>query len=174
LNSPDDSVECVAPHPSRGLWVICVLIGSAVLLMWAAGRIKPLVIYPLLVGSVLGVWARSASAVCQMPRLRWWTILPTCCAMAVTIGSFALAAQRLAADIKPANPLAEQLLKQFEQQPQPASIAPRAASPFWSYLHERYRSPTFMRTGTWLIAELLVAAMACLAVMKISWPARSS
>lgn len=174
LSPPAESAETVTPQPSLGLWVICVLVGSAVLLMWAAGRVKPLVIYPLLIGGVLGVWSRIASAFCHMPRYRWWVLLPICCAMVVAIGGLALASQRRAADIKPANPLAEQMLRQFEQQEQVDPIAPRVAPPFWSYLQERYHNANSLLMGMWLVAELLVAVITCLAAMKSSWPTKNS
>lgn len=172
MNSPTDNIESIAPRPAWGLWAICVLAGSAVLLMWAAGRVKPLFIYPLLAGGVIGVWARIAGAFCQLPGLRWGIFLPASCAIAVMIGGLIIASHRRAVDIKPANPLAEKLLQQFEQQTQAGSTAP-LVSPFWSYLHERYHSTTAARTGTWLVAELLVALSACLVVMALIPQART-
>lgn len=160
-------MEALPPRPARGLWVLCILVGSVVLLMWAAGRVKPLVVYPLLVGCVLGVWARIASAVCHVPLHRWWLLLPMLCAMAVSMGSVVLAAQRRAADVKPENPLAEQLLRQFAQQA-PSEVVKPTASPFWNDLQHRYRRNDTFGTAAWLIAELVLAAITCLVVMRFA------
>ncbi|HET6425220.1 MAG TPA: hypothetical protein VFG20_16145 [Planctomycetaceae bacterium] len=160
MKTPDDTAE-PRHRPAWGLWVICVIVGSGLLLMWAAGRVKPLMVYPLAIGIIVGVWTRIVSAVCRIAHLRWRTLLPPVCAMAVTFGGLAISSQRQVDDIKPANPLAERLLRQFDEQTPTEVPAASTTSRFERLLQKRYQGTQTAMLTAWLIGELLIAAAAC-------------
>ncbi len=167
VDTPADAVESTTPRPPVGLWVVCLLVGAAVLVMWAAGRFKPLVVYSLMMGTAAGGWASLVGGFCHVPRqvgLMWLTAVV---ALAATAGGILLAAQRHAAEVKPANPLAERLLRQFEQQTN--SAAATEPPPFWMYLRKRYQTHNHITAACWLVAEAVLSSVAAVGITAIAW-----
>lgn len=163
VQPPAEVNAAVTPRPAYGLWALCVILGGALLLMWAEGRAKPLLLYPVLIGGVLGLWTRIIDSICHMPPLRWSRALPGLCAVIVTTASLGIAAQRWATASKPKNPLAEQLLRQFDQQSQSDVVA--AESPaYWTYLCQRYSPSSPSLVAGWFMLELFAAVGACLII----------
>lgn len=166
MQPPAEVNDAATPRPAYGLWALCVIVGGALLLMWAEGRAKPLLLYPVLIGGVLGLWTRIIDSICHMPRLRWSRALPALCAVIVTTASWGIAAQRWATASKPTNPLAEQLLRQFDQQMN-ADVVAAEAPAYWTYLCQRYSQSSPKLVAGWFMLELFAAVGACLIVAFI-------
>ncbi len=165
---PQEPVAPPTVSPSWGLWTVCVVVGLALLVVWAGDRAKPLVVFPLLLGAAVGGWASAVGVWCDIPRQRAAVVAISLGATAIIPAIYFVASQRQTAAVKPANPLAERLIQQFEQQ-DPAAAKIALVSPWGSYLQKRYGSAAMM---PWLIGESVLAGMAATVVMMCSWRTR--
>lgn len=165
---PNEPVAAPMASPSWGLWTVCVVVGLALLMVWAGDRTKPLVLFPLLLGAAVGGWASAVGVWCDVPRQRVALVLIALGATALIPAIYLVAAQRQTSSAKPTHPLAERLIQQFEKQ-NPAAAENAIVSPWESYLQNRYGSAA-MRP--WLIGESVLAGMAATVATMCAWRTR--
>lgn len=158
-----------APAPSWGLWALCLTVMAAVIVAWASDRAKPLVVFPVLLGATLGGAATLLANYCQLPRRRSAVAFVTVGAALLVVVSFIVTAERHQRDLKPANPLAERLLQQFERQT-PVVESPTVPR-FEPYLQQRYGMGPRWRTMGMLLGEAALSAVAAIVVMRVFWSA---
>ncbi len=167
---PPPDVAIPAPTPSWGLWALCTIVLAAIIVAWSGDRAKPLVLFPLLMGAALGGTASLLANYCQLPRRRDAVMFIGIGAGVLVVSSFIVAANRQHAEPKPANPLAERLMQQFEQQT--AATEKPATNAFETYLQQRYGNGDRVRWMSRLLGEIAVAGVGAAWMMRWLWQTR--
>ncbi len=146
---------------------------GAILVAWAGDRAKPLVLFPLVLGCVFGGIASLAAVWCELPRQRIAMLMIVIGAAALVPASYYVAAQRAMKSEKIANPLAEKLLKQMEQQSPAGPESISSTTAMENYLRRRYQRTDVMSCVMYVIGEGALAGVAAAAMMAILWRGRA-